>query len=530
MFRYVLKKFFKCKQAFFLVVITLASRIASVVAPYINGVFIDFLAGKKSEKEIIYFALITMSINLFSVFLLFIVNIISIKVINITIYDLLEDLIYKLERSKSEEIEGFSSAYLSERIIGDTNIVTAFALKNYISVFFNCIAIAFSFYIFIKVRIDLIIILLCLIPPYIIVYWILRKPFFNASSARKEAGSVFLGEVSNRIHQVENTKLRNDYSRMASNTKRSFFYLLSKTVSHEKLGYLFSSADGIVTSIFQAIMIVIGGIGVVRSTMTIGEFAMLNMYFSILVRALRYYLDYGKEFQNAKASYNRIEQINNLQEEEFGEECLNSIDSISLKSVEYRYNRKASSTKETLKYDDIVFNKNNGIYIITGENGSGKTTLIKIIVGLLNPVKGSILFNQLPIEKVNLVYHREKSFSVSMQVFPHNKETIENYLEITSESENKIKQMSIPFSDLVLQKKKHRFDTLSSGEQRKIELWLCLSKDAEIYILDEPTTGLDSYSKEILMEYLFSLRNKIIIISTHDDYCKQYSNEVISLE
>lgn len=74
-------------------------------------------------------------------------------------------------------------------------------------------------------------------------------------------------------------------------------------------------------------------------------------------------------------------------------------------------------------------------------------------------------------------------------------------------------------------------NTFSGGEKRRFNLVRCLSKEAEVYILDEPTNDLDSKNVNRLIKLLNKLKNKaIVVIISHDDRLINISNNVIKLK
>lgn len=61
--------------------------------------------------------------------------------------------------------------------------------------------------------------------------------------------------------------------------------------------------------LFQSIMFVYGGICIINKQMSIGEFTMINTYFSLLLKTIKYYINYFKDYQDAKVSYQRVCEI-----------------------------------------------------------------------------------------------------------------------------------------------------------------------------------------------------------------------------
>lgn len=187
---------------------------------------------------------------------------------------------------------------------------------------------------------------------------------------------------------------------------------------------------------------------------------------------------------------------------------------IELKNICFRYEKNGPDILYGL---NMSVNKGE-IYGIVGGNGSGKSTLLSVITGQNTPYSGKILINGKKI----------KSFS-GIAVLPQNPvtvftgETIEedfqwyaNYLRM-DKSDKRIKNL-INDLDLTEILNSHPYD-LSGGECQKAAIAKILMKDPDIILLDEPTKGIDAWSKEKLIQILRNLAEggKTIIIVTHDN-------------
>lgn len=175
----------------------------------------------------------------------------------------------------------------------------------------------------------------------------------------------------------------------------------------------------------------------------------------------------------------------------------------------------------TIKYGDLIaVNKLNftlekgRIVGLLGPNGSGKTTLIKAINGLLSANEGNIKINDLSIgveTKKQVAYLPERNYlDLEMKVL----ETIKLFKEFYDNfDENKAKNI-LSTLEVSLNKK---IKELSKGMREKVQLALVMSRDADLYILDEPIAGVDPASREFILETIFKNRkqNSTVIISTH---------------
>lgn len=151
---------------------------------------------------------------------------------------------------------------------------------------------------------------------------------------------------------------------------------------------------------------------------------------------------------------------------------------------------------------------------LLGPNGSGKTTLIKLAAGLLVPTMGEILINgEHPSEKSKSIvsYLPERNYlDNSMKV----EETL-NFFEdfYTDFDRNKAEEM---LKNLGIDKNR-KYKSLSKGTKEKVQLVLTMSRNARLYLLDEPIGGVDPATRDYILNTIISnyAEDSTVIISTH---------------
>ncbi|MBQ1664345.1 MAG: ABC transporter ATP-binding protein [Clostridia bacterium] len=151
---------------------------------------------------------------------------------------------------------------------------------------------------------------------------------------------------------------------------------------------------------------------------------------------------------------------------------------------------------------------------LLGPNGSGKTTLIKLASGLLQPTSGEILIDGMKpgVETKRIVAYLPER----------------NYLEDRMTVEQMLKFMQDFYADFNMDKAremlthldidpKAKFKALSKGNREKVQLILVMSRDAKLYLLDEPIGGVDPASRDYILDTIIKNYNKdaTVILSTH---------------
>ena len=172
---------------------------------------------------------------------------------------------------------------------------------------------------------------------------------------------------------------------------------------------------------------------------------------------------------------------------------------------------------------------------MVGPNGSGKTTLLKIILGLLDPDKGSVeVLGKHPHQTVKEIGYMPQ-FTAFSRDFPINVEetVLMGRLGNTSSIgffSKKDKQLAGESMEAVeiLDLKKRSIGSLSGGQLQRVLLARALACNPKIMILDEPTANVDMKAEKDIFDLLKKLNEKItIIVVTHDiGFISQYITKV----
>ena len=174
---------------------------------------------------------------------------------------------------------------------------------------------------------------------------------------------------------------------------------------------------------------------------------------------------------------------------------------------------KSFGNKKVLKDINLKIPKGKIIGLL-GKNGMGKSTLIKLINDLLTPDTGSILVNgkEVGIESKKLIsYLPERTYlDKSMTV-----EQVLEYFEDFYDNFD-IKKARKLLKDLDLDIKQ-KLSKMSKGMQEKVQLVLVMSRNADLYILDEPLGGVDPATRDYILDTILTNFNEgaSVIISTH---------------
>ena len=193
---------------------------------------------------------------------------------------------------------------------------------------------------------------------------------------------------------------------------------------------------------------------------------------------------------------------------------------------------KSFGDKSVLK--GISFSAESGKAIgILGRNGAGKTTLIRIIMNVFGADSGNVTFDGKPLnsQKIRIGYLPEER-----GLYP--KKKILEQLVYFAELQTIDKKTAIQNAETLLKRleieeyKNRRLDTLSKGNQQKVQLIATLIADPDVIILDEPFSGLDPVNATLLKDLVKDLINKgkLVPFSSHQmNYIEEFCNEILIL-
>ncbi len=191
---------------------------------------------------------------------------------------------------------------------------------------------------------------------------------------------------------------------------------------------------------------------------------------------------------------------------------------LDVQHITVRYNGRVA-------LDDITFHLHEGERVaVVGPNGAGKSTLFKVVAGVLQPSAGEVnIFGSRPRGHICIAYIPQRSqvdwnFPVSVADvvmmgrsaklgplnWPHRKdwEYVQHALE------------TVDLSNLA----SRQIGQLSGGQQQRMFIARALAQEAELMLMDEPLTGLDTPAQEGLLDLLDTLRNQnvTVMVATHD--------------
>ena len=205
---------------------------------------------------------------------------------------------------------------------------------------------------------------------------------------------------------------------------------------------------------------------------------------------------------------------------------------LELQNVSVIIDNKKILDNINLKFDETKF------YCITGPNGSGKSTLAKVIMGIIKPTKGKIIYNGIDITKKDINKRAQMGISFAFQQpITFKGITVFDLLNFASEKIlskkeaclilSKVGLCALEYIDRVVD------NSLSGGELKRIEIATVALRQAKLTIFDEPEAGIDLWSFQSLIKVFEEIRNEIhgtTIIISHQERILNIADKIIIMK
>ena len=209
---------------------------------------------------------------------------------------------------------------------------------------------------------------------------------------------------------------------------------------------------------------------------------------------------------------------------------------IKLENVSFKYN-----INEPYALHDVSFTVNDNEWVsVLGHNGSGKSTIAKLLIGLLKPTGGKIVYDDVELneesvnsirKRVGIVFQNPDNQFVGYNVKYDIAFGLENHMVPRLEMMDLIKEYTAKVG--MENELEREPQTLSGGQKQRVAIAGILALNCDIIILDEATSMLDPEGVEEITKLIVELKekyNKTIICITHDLALANKSDRLIVLK
>ena len=522
----------KCRhEVFRLVFCCVSLYITFILVPYITGNYIDCLTAADDATAIWRCVGTLAAVWTIQIVLSYLKNMAGTKASARVSYFIEEDVLEQVKRLPLSFFTKNDGTYIGHRIISDAATVTQFVLLSLVSFLTDVLSLIVSAAVTIMIDSHVFLIILAAAPLYASVYLIFKKPIYDLSYKCREHENRFFSKINRQLSHIKPVKQHVYYERLRDEMRSSYKELYSLTVKHARFGYLFGNADSFLRYIVTLSVFVFSGYGILKGKMTVGSFTMINSYTMMLISALSGILGLGKSYRTALVSYNRINELRTLPTEHNGTFDPGKIEQICIRDLSFSFDNRLLIDKLS-----CTLTKGN-IYGVVGLNGSGKSTFIDLITGVIEEYTGEIFYNDENLRNVELYELRRHRIAIVEQ---EPSLIFDSIGDISAEFEKGTAAQrwldKLGMGELINRyidaghRKAIDISLFSGGEKQRMILARALAKDADVMILDEPSSAIDGKTLEQLISIIKQQApDKIILLITHEPSLIAICNTLIRL-
>jgi len=288
---------------------------------------------------------------------------------------------------------------------------------------------------------------------------------------------------------------------------------------------VFSVTISTITMVGTAVVLIVGGLHVIRGQMTIGQLTVVLTYLGSVYGPLAQVAHTSGQLQDALTGARRVRATLALEPEPLEEPGALSADGVTgavrFEGVGFTY------PDGTAVLHDIDFSAAPGEMVaLVGLTGAGKTTLVSLLPRLYEATEGRVLIDGEDVRRYGLRSLRDRIAIVPQEPVLLQGTIADNlrYGRLDATDDDIEVAARAAHAHEFIARLPHGYDTevaeagggLSGGERQRLSVARALLKDARILILDEPTSSLDAISEEIVFEALKRLRaGRTTIVIAH---------------
>ncbi|HEO1201130.1 TPA: ABC transporter ATP-binding protein [Streptococcus agalactiae] len=516
------------KKIIYLIIIILLGIIASMAIPYIFGKIIDLIVIKDLQL-VSKFILISLFLNIFqslsSILEEWLGNILSVDCSN----SIKEAMFSKILDTRYEFLNSYGEGELVSRVENTGDKIVSFYIDFFSSIIMILFSIIISAYIMIRISLKLFVIAIILLPLTYGINYIFKSTIISKQRdyiANLDAYSDYLVDT---ISNLTGIKLNNLQKTFKGNYGKKLQDLKNVSMSNLKIKMTVTSLQDLITIILSSLILFISAKLIILGNLTLGNIVAFSSYMEKLHSSIKNIGDLNLSFNEVIVDLERYRKImDHGSEKKTDGKKLSKVTSLKFKNVSFKYD-----DEYILKDFSFEITKP-GLYAIVGENGSGKTTIFNLISKLYTDYEGEILINDIEISDIKDEDLRNEVLFIESKPFILGENLNSN---ITLFGKNEIDEL---FLDKIIRflelekikthKTKNLEDTLSKGEQQKVQLTKMMIGQHSLILLDEVLSGLDQeMKKKTISKIKEKSKNSIVIIISHENEIQETCDGVFSM-
>jgi ATP-binding cassette, subfamily B, bacterial len=338
-----------------------------------------------------------------------------------------------------------------------------------------------------------------------------------------EAQAKSQGYLTEAMVEVTTLKAAGAEKHVRSRWLRLFFAEMSTVVRRNYFFAIVSALQSIIQRLGPIVFLLVGAEQVIHGSLQLGTMLALLSLVSSFLTPLTSLVSTGQSIQQAYANMERITDVMKAESEQSSTQNLmrppHLTGHIQLMNVSFQYDINA---KPVLHNINLILQPGQKVAIV-GRSGSGKSTLGKLLLGLYLPSEGEILYDNIPLRKMNFQQVRAQFGVVMQDIGLFNGSVRENIAfnapNISIENIVKAAQAAAIHDDILKMPMDYETivseggNAISGGQRQRLALARALVRNPSILLLDEATSSLDVATERVVEHNLRNLNCTQIIIA-----------------
>ncbi len=387
----------------------------------------------------------------------------------------------------------------------------------------------------------LFLITLASLPFYLVSILAFVKSYEKANQEEMVAGATLNSSIIESLKGIETIKAYSGEEKVYHQVDREFVQLMKKSFRTATLDNVQQGIKHAIQLISSALILWLGSYYVMEGSISLGQLITYNALLVFFTDPLQNIINLQVKMQTAQVANKRLNEIFAIEPESTNQHPDRVVTNqtfqqgITLEEVSFSYNMKAP-TLSNLSCTILPHSK----VALVGVSGSGKSTLAKLLVNFYPPSEGTIRYGR--INHLDIPFHqlRDRVTYIPQESFFFSGSIIENltFSLDTPHSFERIMEVcdAVQLSTFINQQPL-RYDTileeggtnLSGGQRQRLAIARALLKDADVLILDEATSGLDTLLEHTILDYLLNLEEKTLIFIAHHLSIAKACNQILVL-
>ncbi|AYV12125.1 ABC transporter ATP-binding protein [Shewanella algae] len=479
----------------------------TVIDPLVMKILVDDALGQKDLQLFMITIAIVVFLSISLRTIMFYVDVAKRKLINMITQSKTKELMGRYFNLPYREVAEKGEGYFISRVYDEPAQVSEKGTHLAVGLFQNGISFIGAFGICIYLSWEVTLALLFIVPILFVLSRRYSRRIYDQSEKEGEHHAEFRDDMIRCLETYKLSNLFNLRQRVTNSVIGVMSTFLSTTYERNRTSQVYQTLSNIFLSMAESVVLVVAAAAVFLGTMTVGGLLAYMSGFWKMMNALVALIDKVPEISNLMAYFNRVDQFGSDSQTK----ASNKICHINLDKVNLAY-----TDAKVVENFDLQMRYGEKL-LIQGGNGTGKSTLLHGISGFLefsgehevpDQQRISALLSPMNFFKGSLAEHLE----LDNRSFP-SKALIENML-FDFGLMDKLDRDPIDFSE---------------GEKRKAQIAICLAKEADLYIFDEPLAAVDVNSKEIVMGWIRRVtKGKSVLAVLHGDerFYKMFDRQV----